>query len=211
MVPLDMFGFRSSAQSLARMENALSAMGAEQALQKQQIQSIEAGWQTGLENVNAAIERISARIEEHDKPKTSLGVSAFSAGFVAVSSLTGVAVFFVQSSIRESTLPITQRVASLEASTAGLHEMGEKVIRSSEADARSAVDRADINRRVDLLEANASASLASSRERYASLIAGSVEVETQFKALTGLVHYLWLEVLGKPYPVIPRESPGFKP
>lgn len=204
------------------MENTLADMGEmfvgfrtelatiklEQENQKEQIRGIEVDWKTGFEGVNQSINRIVSKIEERDKPKTAFWISAFSALFLVLTSVTGVSVFFVQSSIREAVTPVTLHVAALQQLTANLHEIEDKAIRSRESDVRSETDRNELNRRLNVIEAAQSANLATTREKFAGLQAGFTETETQFKNLVGMVYYLWAKVFGQAYPIIPRETPG---
>lgn len=218
--------------ALTRMENTLASMGeafagfreelatikSEQANQKQQIIGVENDWKTGLDSVNRSIDTkldgvneairdIGKRLQERDKPKTTFYISAFSTLLVLLSLLTGVAVFFVNSSIKGETTPLMQRVAGLEQLTADHRELEDKTTRSREADARSETDRSELNRRVEVAEGELSKNIAMNRERFATLQAGFVENETQFKNLTAMVYYMWSQVFGKSYPVIPRETP----
>lgn len=211
-----------SQATLGRMETTLAAMGEmfvgfrtelatiklEQANQKEQIRGIEVDWKTGFDGVNQSISRIVSKIEERDKPKTASWIAGFSAMFLVTTSVTGVAVFFVQSSIREAVMPMTQNISSLQQLTSNFHDTENKAILSREADQRSETDRNEINRRLSVIENAQATNLATSRQTFAELKAGFTENETQFKNLVGMVYYLWAEVFGKAYPVIPRETPG---
>lgn len=222
MAPRQLRSTNGNQAMLGRMETTLSEMGemfvgfrtelatikAEQANQKEQIRGIEVDWKTGFEGVNQSINRIVSKIDERDRPKTAFWISAFSALFVVFSSLIGVGVFFVQSSIRESVTPLQQNVASLQQLTSNLHDIEDKAIRSREADVRSETDRTELNRRLNVLEGAQATSLATNREVFAGLQAGFTENETQFKNLVGMVYYLWAKVFGQSYPIIPRETPG---
>jgi len=218
--------------ALSRVENVLSDMGntftlfreelatikTEQANQKQQIVNIEADWKIGLQNVGVSIDnkmldvtrsidKISAKIEEKDKPRTSLWIAAFSVLLVVASSIATVGSFFVTSSIREAVVPLQQKVSGLEQLTANHHDLEDRTSRSREADARSETDRQELNRRLATVESALSDSNALTKQQLATLQAGFVENETQFKNLTGQVYVLWDKIFGRPYPIIPREVP----
>ena len=208
-------------ESLSRMEGALNKMSeifgtfreelatikTEQEGQRRQILAIEADWKEGFSTVNQAIGKLSTRMEERDKPRTSFWVSAFSVMFLVMSSMITVGVFFVQSTIREETTPLKQQVAQLAQATSNLRDIENSTVRSTTADARSEQDRADINRRLAIDEGEIVAIKAKSAEGFTSLQAGFTESETQFKNLIGLVYYLWNQVTGHPFPIIPREAP----
>jgi predicted nucleic acid-binding Zn-ribbon protein len=127
--------------------------------------------------------------------------------FLVMSSMITVGVFFVQSTIREETTPLKQEVAQLQQITSNIRVIEDSAIKSATADARSEQDRNEINRRLKSDEDELNDMRAKSSERFANLSAGFTESETQFKNLMSLVYYLWDQVTGHSFPIVPREAP----
>jgi hypothetical protein len=185
----------------------LATIRTEQGNQKSLISNMEIDWRSSLETVNQSVKELALRFDEREKPKTSLWISGAATFGVIVSSLVGVAVFFVDSSIRDATAPLASRLSAIEQLTTDHRELEDRTSRSQASDARSEIDRQELNRRITFLEGAVASSTAQRREEVAALQAGFVESETQFKNLTAMVYYIWNKVFGSAYPIVPRETP----
>lgn len=194
-------------ETFGTFREELATIKSEQDGQRRQIIEIESDWKSGLESVNQAIGKLSARMEERDKPKIGFWVSSFSVLFLVMTSMITVGVFFVQSTIREETTPLRQQISQVQQATSNLREIENSATRSTTADARSEQDRSEINRRLTADELEIATMQAKSAERFTSLGAGFIENETQFKNLMSLVYYLWNQVTKSPFPIVPREAP----
>lgn len=197
----------SMGEDFATSRAKLATIETELANQKASIVSVEANWKYGLEEVKQSIAQIALRLEERDKASSgsrlTMATIVVSVGIAVV----GANAFYVQSSISQSVSPLEARVTGLERMLADHHDLEERSARSTAADARSEIDRSDLNRRMAVQEDRLSKSIAEQRAEDAKLESAFTEAETQFKGLTGQVYYLWRQVTGTEYPVIPRENP----
>lgn len=186
--------------------NQQSQMAALAADWKASVQNITATFQSEISKIGADIGRVTDRLNERDKPRRELwiGISTATIAFLSVFGVA--AAFFVNAEIGGAIAPLVQQQAALNQMVPKLRELDVSSIRSTAADSRSEQDRAELNRRIGVLENSFATGLSERREQVAKLEAGRVEIETQFKNLTGQTYYLWAHVMGEPYPVIPREG-----
>lgn len=187
----------------ANQQSQTTAMAADW---KASVQGITATFQSEISKIGADIGRVTDRLNERDKPRRELWIGISTAAIAFLSMFTVAAAFFVNAEIGSAIAPLVQQQTALNQLIPKIHELDGSSIRSTQADARSEQDRTELNRRLGVLEGNFSTGLSERREQVARLDAQRVEIETQFKNLTGQTYYLWGKVMGEPYPVIPREG-----
>lgn len=181
----------------------MTSMGADW---KASVQNITSAFQSEMSKIGADIGRVTDRLNERDKPRRELWIGVSTAAIAFLSMFTVAAAFFVNAEIGSAIAPLVQQQTALNQMVPKIHDLDSSSIRSTAADARSEQDRAELNRRLSIIEGNFAAGLAERREQVARLEAERVEIETQFKNLTSQTYYLWGQVMGSPYPIIPRET-----
>lgn len=187
----------------ANQQSQMTAMAADW---KTSVQAITATFQSEISKIGADIGRVTDRLNERDKPRRELWIGVSTAAIAFLSMFTVAAAFFVNAEIGSAIAPLVQQQTALNQVVPKVNELSISSIRSTQADARSEQDRTEINRRLALIEGNFADGLSERRSQIARLEAERVEIETQFKNLTGQTYYLWAHVMGEPYPVIPREG-----
>lgn len=187
----------------ANQQSQMTAMAADW---KTSVQAITATFQSEISKIGADIGRVTDRLNERDKPRRELWIGVSTAAIAFLSMFTVAAAFFVNAEIGSAIAPLVQQQTALNQVVPKVNELSISSIRSAQADARSEQDRTEINRRLALIEGNFADGLSERRSQIARLEAERVEIETQFKNLTGQTYYLWAHVMGEPYPVIPREG-----
>lgn len=187
--------------------------------QQRQIFQIETGTKSTLDEIKEMVaaqtakmdERVTSihtTMEDRARPKWGFWISTISLLATVLGSVIWVGVYFVNVNIRDETSPLEHKVAQLEQLTSDHRELEDRTLASRNADAKSEQDRAELNRRVAVTENELNQLKNEMAVRFAAAATAAVEVETQFKDLRGMTHYLWRDVEGKDYPIIPRETPS---
>jgi hypothetical protein len=188
---------------LANHQSQTAAMAADW---KSSVQGISTTFQAEVDKIGADISRVSDRLNEKEKPRRDIWIGMISAGIAFMSIFTAAAAFFVNAEIGTAIAPIVQQQAAINLLIPQMHDLELASLRSTQADTRSEQDRGELNRRMTVMENSFATGLAERREQIAHLESGRVEIETQFKNLTGLVYYLWHKLMGDAFPIVPREQ-----
>jgi hypothetical protein len=205
------------AENFSTYRDDVATLKIQQANQQTQMTNLAADWKASVQNITATfhseiskigadISRVTDRLNERDKPRRELWIGISTAAIAFLSMFTVAAAFFVNAEIGSAIAPLVQQQTALNQIVPKVNDLATSAIRSTQADARSEQDRTELNRRIGVLEGNFAIGQSERREQVARLEAERVEIETQFKNLTGQTYYLWAEVTGKPYPIIPREG-----
>jgi peptidoglycan hydrolase CwlO-like protein len=172
---------------------------------KTDLGTIAASFRSEMEKFAVQIGHIAEKIEGK---RIGVGVwtSILGVVFVFFSLFTAAAAFFVNAEISNAIAPLVQFQAQMTQMLPNIRESELASTRSTQADARSEIDRSELNRRVGVLESKMADESAQRREQFSALNAGRVEIETQFKNLTQMTYYLWHKTMGETFPIVPRED-----
>lgn len=172
---------------------------------KSDLQEITSSFRRDLTDVATSIERITSKLEARKISAASWGaIVAVALTFVGM--FTVAAAFFVNAEIANAIAPLVQNQTTIGQIIQPFHDMEIASARSTAADVRSDTDRAELNRRMSKVEDAVAVETAQRREQNATLNSNRIEIETQFKNLTGQLYWLWHKQFGDQYPIVPRES-----
>jgi hypothetical protein len=201
-------------QTLGRLESSISSLSDSFAVYRDDVATLKiqlanhqsqtaamaADWKSSVQGISTTFQA------EVDKIGADIWIGMISAGIAFMSIFTAAAAFFVNAEIGTAIAPIVQQQAAINLLIPQMHDLELASLRSTQADTRSEQDRGELNRRMTVMENSFATGLAERREQIAHLESGRVEIETQFKNLTGLVYYLWHKLMGDAFPIVPREQ-----
>lgn len=125
-------------------------------------------------------------------------------GFMVAAA--SIILFMNNAQITTAMNPVNQFIAQNAHLGDIVHAIEMSAANSHSADIQSQVDRSELNRRMGRAEDGLVTEVTQRKEESAMATASRVEIETQFKNLTGQVYYLWHKVTGDSYPLVSRET-----
>jgi hypothetical protein len=120
------------------------------------------------------------RLDQIGKPNWTLMISAISIFFVMITGVWLVIGLKIDATVAPLALGLAEQTGTVAANTAIIRAQQNATLSSTEADAISRSDRAQLNERVRLMEATVSSNAGERRAQFGVMAAKLVEVETQF-------------------------------
>ena len=126
------------------------------------------------------IRPIVGRLDQIGKPNWTLMISAISIFFVMITGVWLVIGLKIDATVAPLSLGLAQQTGTVASNTSVIRAQQNATLASTEADAVSRSDRAQLNERVRLMETTVSSNAGERRAQFGVMAAKLVEVETQF-------------------------------
>jgi hypothetical protein len=129
---------------------------------------------------DSELKPIVSRLDQIGKPNWTLMISAISIFFVMITGVWLVIGLKIDATVAPLSLGLAEQTGAVSANTALLRAQQNATLSSTEADAISRSDRAQLNERIRLMETTVSSNAGERRAQFGVMAARLVEVETQF-------------------------------
>lgn len=134
------------------------------------------------ERFNSELKPIAHRLDQYGKPNWMLLISCVSIFFVMITGVWLVIGLKIDATVAPMSLGLAEVRATQVTNTGVIRTQQNAILASTEADAASRSDRAQLNERVRSLETAVTADAGERRAQYGVMSAKLIEVETQFCA-----------------------------